>query len=295
MKKQYFILLHRLSCPVSDLIHGRPRYLLLAIIKMLIVRARRHLPDHRLMIPENLLIRKIHIIIADRIILRQRIVKRSIQMIVCSVDPDHIPCVTVLDAFLRICLRKRHNTPDSQFITEKFYCFGNALAYRNTVSKCPYDFMRILLLQFVILHIIDDKIMDEKLPAVLIHFLRLPRQLFYARQHRLPVLPDLVLRKKILRHKLHHRGIRIIPVGKFHRIKNLRAIHSNHKIDIRQFLIAQFQYREGILHFQQSLLHGIIYFFLFLVQLIVVIIICFCAHRTALQSSFQLSYPIDTK
>ena len=148
---------------------------------MVVVRARRHLPDHRLMIPENLLVRKIHIIIADRIILRQRIVKRCIQMIIRSVNPDHIPCVTVLNAFLRICLRKRHNTPDSQFITEKFYRFGNPLAYRNTVSKRPNDLMRILLLQFVVFHMIYDKIMDKKLPAFFIQLLRLPRQLFYTR------------------------------------------------------------------------------------------------------------------
>ena len=148
---------------------------------MVVVRARRHLPDHRLMIPKNLLVCQIHIVVADRIILRQRIVKRCIQMIIGAVNPNHIPCMTVLDAFLRICLRKRHNAPDTKFITEKLYRFGNPLAYRNTVAKRPYDLMRILLLQFVIFHIIHDKIMDKKLPAFFIQLLRLPRQLFYTR------------------------------------------------------------------------------------------------------------------
>ena len=51
-----------------------------------------------------------------------------------TTDFYDIPCVTVLDAFLRIVPANSNHAPESKNITQNFYRFCNALADTYTMS-----------------------------------------------------------------------------------------------------------------------------------------------------------------
>ena len=49
------------------------------------------------------------------------VVKCSIQMIILSIQPDNIPCMSVLNTFFRIISANGYDAPEIQCITQNFH------------------------------------------------------------------------------------------------------------------------------------------------------------------------------
>lgn len=119
--------------------------------------------DQRLMIPENTLIVKIKVIVADilhLVALSKGVVKSRIQMIIYAADFDDIPGVAVFNPLIRIVSADCDDAPDTKLIEKDFDRLGDSLTDTHSLSSGPMISLRIWFLEFIVADVFADKIVD---------------------------------------------------------------------------------------------------------------------------------------
>ena len=193
------------------------------VVKLPAVRAGRGRIQQRPVVAEDLCIVEIEIVIA-RAVLTEGIVKRGVQMIALPAELDDVPGVQVALAIGAVPVADGDHARQPKPVTQQLDRFGHALAHADAVGQRANDFVRIRLFELIIADVFHDEIMDRALLLRRRKTAQRPQQARHARLDRLPVLPDTLFLKPVLRPELHKRRLRHRAARKTNGVEDLRMI-----------------------------------------------------------------------
>ena len=204
MEGECFAFLCSLQGALVDIFLLRKGKFLFFVVKMFVLCAAWCRCDQRLMIPENALVIKIKIIVADilhLVALSKGVVKSRIQMIIYAADFDDIPGVAVFDPLIRIVSADCDDAPDTKLIEKDFDRLGDSLTDTHSLSEWSYDLVRIWFLEFIVADVFANKIVDIFFLFPFGQVFGRPHELVYPCGHCLLVFFDLTFFEEIFRDK----------------------------------------------------------------------------------------------
>ena len=145
-------------------------------------------------------------------------------MITLPAELDDVPGVQVAFTIGTVPVADGDHARQTEPVTQQLDRLGHALAHADAVGQRADDLVGIRLFELVIADVFHNEIMDR---ALLLHrrqTAQRPQQAHHTRLDRLPVLPDALFLKPVLRTELHKRRLRHRAARKAHGVKDLRMI-----------------------------------------------------------------------